>query len=121
MNPATHHKPTLPELRVETSTLLNFETMKNAFFMLRSVSHPLRKKILHLLEKTSHLTVTEIYIKLRLEQSVASQHLSVLRAAGVVKTERVGKFVHYSLNQERIEEIANHIKGLTKHSNIHHH
>ena len=86
--------------------------MKKAFFTLRSVSHPLRKKILNLLEKESGLTVTEIYIRLRIEQSVASQHLSVLRSTGVVKTKRDGKFVHYYLNRDRMEEIANHVEGL---------
>src|SRR5687767_7682862 len=109
----TVQKSTFPRLKEKEvdKSLLDFEVMKKAFFTLRSVSHPLRKKILSLLEKCGHLTVTEIYIKLRLEQSVASQHLSVLRAAGVVKTERDGKFVHYSLNKERISDIANHIKG----------
>ena len=109
----TVHKSTFSGLREENRTLLDFDVMKKAFFTLRSVSHPLRKKILHLLEKNGPLTVTEIYIKLRLEQSVASHHLSVLRTAGAVKTERDGKFVHYSLNKERISAIANHIKGLT--------
>ncbi len=113
-NPALHRITALTSLNTEVSSVLNFENMKKAFFMLRSVSHPLRKKILHLLEKSGPLSVSEIYMKLRVEQSVASQHLSVLRTAGVVKTVRIGKFVHYSLNEDRILEISQHIKGLNR-------
>ena len=60
------------------------------------------------------MTVTDIYIKLRLEQSVASQHLAILRRAGVVATDRQGKFIYYSLNKERLVEIGNLIKELVK-------
>ena len=65
-----------------------------------------------LLEDQGQMTVTEIYVKLRLEQSVASQHLAILRNAGVVKTERDGKFIYYSLNNERIAELADLVEEL---------
>jgi ArsR family transcriptional regulator, virulence genes transcriptional regulator len=51
---------------------------------------------------------------LRLEQSVASQHLAILRKAGVLNTDRDGKFIYYSLNKERIEEIANLVEDLAQ-------
>ncbi len=93
---------------------IDFNFLKKAFFTLRSVSHPLRKKILHLLEEHRRLAVTEIYVKLRVPQSVASQHLSVLRASGTVRTEREGKFVYYSLNKGRVLEIAHLIEELAE-------
>ncbi|MBC8034868.1 MAG: helix-turn-helix transcriptional regulator, partial [Chitinophagaceae bacterium] len=65
-------------------------------------------------EEKSKLTVTEIYIQLRLEQSVASQHLAILRRAGIVKTEREGKFIFYILNSNRIAEIGNCVIDLLK-------
>ncbi|RYD71282.1 MAG: transcriptional regulator, partial [Sphingobacteriales bacterium] len=51
------------------------------------------------------ITVTEIYVRLRLEQSVASQHLAILRRAGIVTTQRDGKFIYYTVNYKRIDEI----------------
>jgi DNA-binding transcriptional ArsR family regulator len=51
------------------------------------------------------MTVTEIYVKLRLEQSVASQHLAILRKAGFVNTVRDGKFIYYSVSKERLVEV----------------
>jgi len=67
-----------------------------------------------MLEETPRLTVTEIYIKLRIEQSIASQHLAILRRSGVVISKRTGKFIYYSLNKERLVEIGNLIKELVK-------
>jgi len=109
----THEKVIAVKRNASRDVLHDVSFFKGAFFTLRSVSHPVRKKILELLEKHAPLTVSEIYIRLRLEQSVASQHLSILRAAGVVKTERSGKFIFYSLNKERMAEIARHVEGLT--------
>jgi len=51
------------------------------------------------------MNVTEIYTSLRLEQSVASQHLAILRAPGIVTTQREGKTVWYSVDEKRIAEI----------------
>jgi DNA-binding transcriptional ArsR family regulator len=60
------------------------------------------------------MTVTELYVKLRIEQSVASQHLAILRRADVLKTHRDGKFIYYSINTSRVDEIADLIKQLAQ-------
>jgi DNA-binding transcriptional ArsR family regulator len=49
---------------------------------------------------------------MRLEQSVVSQHLAILRKVGVLNTKRDGKFIYYSLNEPRINEIAGLIHEL---------
>ncbi|HEU4609081.1 MAG TPA: ArsR family transcriptional regulator, partial [Chitinophagaceae bacterium] len=56
--------------------------------------------------------VTEIYIRLRLEQSVASQHLAILRRAGIVRTDRDGKFIYYSVNTSRISAIMHCVESI---------
>lgn len=61
--------------------------------ILRALNHKLRQQILKLIDEHQKMTVTEIYVKLRLEQSVASQHLAILRRAGIVVTVREGKFI----------------------------
>lgn len=85
---------------------LDFKVTKEAAMILRAVNHKLRQAIIKLLEDNGQLTVTEIYVKLRLEQSVASQHLAILRRAGIVATNRDGKYIYYSLDKERINEIT---------------
>ena len=85
---------------------LDYAELRKAVLVLRAVNHKLRQRIIDLLEESDSLTVTDIYIKLRLEQSVASQHLAILRRAGVVDTERQGKLIHYSLNKDRLSQIS---------------
>ncbi len=85
---------------------IDFLQVKRSSLILRALNHKLRQQILKLLEEQSKLTVTEIFIQLRLEQSVASQHLAILRRAGIVKTEREGKFIYYGLHHERLLEIG---------------
>lgn len=85
---------------------LDYGQLRKAVLVLRAVNHDLRQSIIELLDKHEQLTVTQIYIKLRLEQSVASQHLAILRRAGVVITQRQGKFIYYALNQDRLGEIS---------------
>lgn len=93
---------------------LDYNVLRKAVLVLRAVNHKLRQSIISLLEENKRMTVTEIYVKLRLEQSVASQHLAILRRAGVVNTERQGKFIFYSLNHDRIAEISQLVEDLTK-------
>jgi len=89
----------------EDEIKIDFLQIKKSSLILRALNHKLRQQILKLLEEQRKLTVTEIYVQLRLEQSVASQHLAILRRAGIVKTEREGKFIYYGLNHKRIAEI----------------
>ena len=65
-----------------------------------------------LIEENEKLTVTEIYVKMRLEQSVASQHLAILRKADIVETERDGKFIFYTVSKKRVEEISKFVENL---------
>jgi DNA-binding transcriptional ArsR family regulator len=91
----------------ENGTKLNLDLLnvKKAALILRAVNHKLRQQILKLIDENGKITVTELYVKLRLEQSVASQHLAILRKAGFVNTDRDGKFIYYSINTSRIEDV----------------
>lgn len=79
--------------------------LKKAALIFRAINHKLRQQIIKFINQNGKITVTQIYVKLRLEQSVASQHLAILRKAGFVTTERDGKFIFYSVNHERLNEI----------------
>jgi len=50
------------------------------------------------------LSVNEIVAKINVAQPTVSHHLKILKAAGLVRSERRGKQVLYSLNQERMAE-----------------
>ena len=91
---------------------LDYSDLRKAVLVLRAVNHKLRQRVIDLLEENESMTVTDIYIKLRLEQSVASQHLAILRRAGVVLTDRQGKFIFDSLDKERLAQIMRLVEEL---------
>lgn len=93
---------------------VDLQNVKKAALILRALNHKLRQQILKLIDDNGRMTVTEIYVQLRLEQSVASQHLAILRKAGFVKTERDGKFIYYSINDSRLEELNRFVNDLLK-------
>ena len=90
---------------------IDYHIIKKAALVLRSLNHKLRQQMLMILNE-NRLTVTQLYVKLRLEQSVASQHLAILRKAGIVVTEREGKFIFYTINPARIAAINRYSKDI---------
>ncbi len=88
--------------------------LRKAALVLRAVNHNLRQQILKLIFKQEKITVTEIYVKLRLEQSVASQHLAILRKAAFVDTIREGKFIYYSVNVQRLNDVHAFVENLLR-------
>lgn len=105
-----------PETSADTESSdtlkINYHNLKKAALVLRALNHKLRQQILMLIETEKKITVTEIYVRLRLEQSVASQHLAILRRAGIVTTQRDGKFIYYTVNYARIDEINRVVEDL---------
>jgi DNA-binding transcriptional ArsR family regulator len=91
---------------------IDFLHTKKAALILRAINHKLRQQMLKLIDENKKMTVTEIYIKLRLEQSVASQHLAILRRAGIVATQREGKFIYYAVNYNRLTEVIRFVEEL---------
>lgn len=79
--------------------------IKTANFIAKSVNNPFRQKILALLLSTRSLAVNELCEKLDSEQSVMSQHLAILRKAGLVNSERRGKRILYSANEKQLQEV----------------
>ena len=110
--PATHTSKLTTDSGEELK--LDYNNLRKTVLVIRSVNHKLRQQMINLLDEYPRLTVTEIYIKMRLEQSITSQHLAILRRSNVVVTKRDGKFIYYSLNKERLEHIAQLIKELSK-------
>ncbi len=104
----------MQEVNKEADNVLqiDYHNIKKASLILRSLNHKLRQQILRIIYEEKKITVTEIYVKLRLEQSVASQHLAILRKAGIVTTQREGKFIYYAINDKRIDGVEGLIKDL---------
>jgi DNA-binding transcriptional ArsR family regulator len=86
---------------------------KSAYELCHALHHPLRLGIIRVLEQNEFLTVTQIYFKLRISQSVASQQLAILRKSRLVVSRKEGKQVIYSLNQGLLQQVLLAIQALT--------
>ena len=70
----------------------------------RAVSDGTRREILGLLSD-GEKTVSSLGESFAISQPALSQHLRVLRGAGLVSTRRAGRFRYYQLEPERLREI----------------
>lgn len=94
-------------MRMKTTELhcalenLSADAVGNAAEMLRTLAHPMRLRTIDLLNTAGELPVCEITEYLEIAQSATSQHLNHMRRVGLLKTERRGKEVWYSLADAR--------------------
>lgn len=75
---------------------------KAEFF--KTLGHPVRIRVLELLSIREH-AVSELLAEIDIEPANLSQHLAVLRRAGLVTTRKVGSAVHYSLTSPRVSDL----------------
>ena len=85
----------------------------------KALSDPTRLRLLKLLSGQSialcngncssqaFLCVGALANQLGVSQSAVSQHLRILRQAGLVRGERRGAFMHYSINTEGVDAYQN--------------
>lgn len=90
--------------------VINDEKLEISSEYLRALAHPLRMRILAFIDGQVAVNVNKIYNTMQLEQSITSQHLKILREAGIVETERDGKFILYKIGYERLGESINAIR-----------
>jgi ArsR family transcriptional regulator len=79
--------------------------------LLKALAHPKRLEIIHLL-RDQKVNVTEIQSMLGLPQANLSQHLQILREAGVVTFERKGKEKHYTLTHPNFSKASDLLRDV---------
>ena len=79
--------------------------------IMRTLAHPRRLRIIHLLAG-GPVEVGRIALDLGISQPNASQHLAVMRTAGVVETERNGREVRYRLADPEIVAACDLMRGV---------
>src|SRR4030065_1038152 len=77
--------------------------MKESAELFKLLSVDKRIEIIELLKKKP-MSVNVLAKALGITQSAVSQHLRVLKAAGLVKDERQGYWIYYSLNRDTLEK-----------------
>ena len=90
-------------MRKSTRAALSNDKLRLSSSNLRALAHPLRLEIMTVIDKHQSASVHEIFQELRLEQSLISQHLKILRNAKLVASSRKGKFVYYSIEYSNVK------------------
>jgi DNA-binding transcriptional ArsR family regulator len=93
------------------SAQLKVNELKACASLFQTCSHPVRMRILTFLSEEHHC-VFEIQEKIGFPENETSQHLQKLLRTGVVKNERIGKRMYYSLTPGIIEKISTALKIL---------
>ena len=79
----------------------------------KAISDPTRRRILKLLKKRS-MTAGEIAESFSITLGSLSHHYNVLKAADLVRSERRGQQIVYSLNTSVFEDLVQHLMGWVK-------
>lgn len=81
--------------------------------IINAFANPVRLKLLYCLSQ-GRKNVHELIGNCGLSQSAVSQHLNKLKEAGLVKDEKKGKFVFYSLTHTKTGELAKSLQEFIK-------
>lgn len=79
--------------------------------IMKTLAHPRRLAIIHLLA-AGPLEAGRIAASLRISQPNASQHLAVMRGAGVIDATRAGREVRYSLSDPEVVRACALMRGV---------
>ena len=84
---------------------IDIETLETQASIFKALGHPIRLCISQELLSGNEKNVSEMQNCLQIPQSTLSQHLSILRTAGIIQSRRNGTEVYYSMNNEIIIEL----------------
>lgn len=79
--------------------------MERVAFILKTIAHPTRLAIIHLLEKKEKMSVSEICAALQSEQSLTSHHLQNMKLKGILSSQKEGRHIYYSLKEKDVTRI----------------
>ncbi|MDW7692898.1 metalloregulator ArsR/SmtB family transcription factor [Flammeovirgaceae bacterium SG7u.132] len=85
--------------------MLSSEKIEKAAFILKTIAHPVRLRIIELLETKDKMAVNDICEALNCEQSLTSHHLSNMKLKGLLSSKREGKNIYYSLKEKDVTKI----------------
>ena len=90
-------------------------SVDNTADIFKALGDPSRLKIIKLiLLKGNNLCVGMIAHKLEISQPAISQHLKILKNAGIVEAERMGFHMHYKVKKDALDDYGINIADLLK-------
>lgn len=92
----------------------SLDKLNRAAEMLKTMAHPVRLAIIDLIKNNSKMSNTDIQNKLKLEQPILSQHLTLMRDKGIIDFEKSGKYSFYYLKQNEFMKIIDCVENCCK-------
>lgn len=89
----------------EKKQLINDDEAQSIALLFKMLADPSRMHILDALNKYQELCVCDLMVELNVSQSALSHNLAKLRQARIIKSERRGKNVFYSFDDQHIIDI----------------
>ena len=80
--------------------------------VLKALGDPNRMRIFKLLTNTPKMCAGVVADKLSITQPAVSQHLKILKNAGLLKSEKIGLYVHYRIDEKEVNDFKTEISNL---------
>jgi ArsR family transcriptional regulator len=90
---------------MKASTTVSDPANQELAALAKAVAHPARMRILRILERRTSCTCGEIVDELPLAQSTVSQHLKVMKDAGLLSAEADGTRVCYRIDMDALRRL----------------
>jgi len=74
----------------------------------KALGHPIRYKIVKFLYNGSKC-VCKLNEDIEFSQANLSQHLKILKDAGILKSEKVGMNIHYEISSEEVKDVIDSV------------
>ena len=106
------------KLDIAIKSLKRFKNHKGLSEFFKNFSDVTRVKILTILDKVGQMCVNDIAVALDMTKSAISHQLSTLKECKLVKSDKMGKAVFYSLSDDHVKDIIEkgieHLQEKTK-------
>ena len=87
------------------------EHVKNVAALLKTMSHPIRLKILCMLQE-KEMAVGDIREEVKTTNANVSQHLTILRNQGIISSRKDANFIYNKIEDKRVLELIAKMRDL---------
>ncbi|MFT6357265.1 MAG: DNA-binding transcriptional ArsR family regulator [Saprospiraceae bacterium] len=93
---------------------LDYGKVREAEFIVSTLHHKRRQRILDLLETFGAMTAEHLSDEINLDLSTTDNHINMLRRIGVLIVERRERAEYFFLNETRLEQITNAVRNFIR-------
>ncbi len=94
-----------PEVQVEIPGLEGPEADEALAKLAKAIGHPARVQILRILSRKEARVCSQIVDEIPLAQSTVSEHLRILKEAGLIRSSQDGPRIGYCINYETLRKL----------------